>query len=143
METIKAKIWDSRMKEWVPEKYFDDLIIWREGKLIISDRFKLCLWTGLKEKNKREIFEGDILKSIYCKSFGKNDVWYFILSLVEIEKDFNYGYKFNWKRIKEEKIKTKTKEDYEDFKKQFEVFGKGEVIIGNKFENSELLGDKK
>ncbi len=49
------------------------------------------------------------------------------------------GLPFGWKRIKEEKILTKTKEDYEKFNKDFEGFGKGEVIIGNIYENPELL----
>jgi len=101
--------------------------------------WKVMQFTGLKDKNGKEIYEGDILKSIHCKSFGRNDVWYEFYFMVELEED-TYGYGFNWKHIKERKIPTKTKEDYGRFKKEFDKFGQGNTIIGNIYENPELLG---
>lgn len=154
---IKFRIWHNKGKAMyfqniegtdkkeVQFREKDTIGIWMTSETIFNPDKDIILmqFTGLKDKNDKEIYEGDILKTIICKSFGKNDVWYFVTFLVEVEQDGNYGYSFNWKKIKEKKILIKTKEDYNKFKESFEKFGKGETIIGNIYENTELLNEEK
>jgi uncharacterized phage protein (TIGR01671 family) len=82
MRTIKFRVWDSRTKEMVIDKnqQFDDLIIFRKGELIISDRFFFTQFTGLKDNNGKEIYEGDIVKHhngyLYIVEFSEMNAWW-------------------------------------------------------------------
>jgi len=93
---------------FILDKYFYGLDIFG------SPDFEVCQWTGLVDKNGREIYEGDIIKFV-------NDNY--PLNIVSWE-----GHKW---------VSTCNKEGYYSLQ-DFTHVANGKVI-GNKFENPELL----
>jgi len=68
MGEIKYKLWDKHKKKFVELEtieFFDDgspYLINSYG----ANRFELIRFTGLKDKNSKEIFEGDLVKKDDC-----------------------------------------------------------------------------
>ena len=59
MREIKFRAWNKDTGSW-----YEDYLIWPSGKLTTSFALELMQYTGLKDKNGVEIYEGDILKFI-------------------------------------------------------------------------------
>jgi len=74
MREIKFRAWATENKKMFHDVYFDDLEVWiqdKEGEpAIIGDILKksmlqhciLMQYTGLKDKNGKEVYEGDIVE---------------------------------------------------------------------------------
>jgi hypothetical protein len=108
MREIKFRAWDKENKEWC-EWDDGDIVIHNDGTFEPHERLVLMQFTGLHDKNGKEIYEGDIL------SWGAGDK-----SVVKWEfGGFLAGGRFQ--EISYEKSK----------------------IIGNIYENPELLDDSK
>lgn len=98
-------------------------------KITYSCNGDLMQYTGLKDKNGKEIYEGDILFGRE-EGDGETTAWKTVYYTVFF--DIKEGtYKIRQKNIKEDSVWCDTLSDIID---EYEV-------IGNKFENPELMGN--
>ena len=120
MREIKFRVWDKRKEKGISTKEMlydaQKHHLWYDA-LDYSEVYAVMQFTGLKDKNGREIYEGDILKSFNC------------LIRVEFFGGCFYG---NW---------------YNDatgnmINAQLNINNQDSEIIGNIFENPELLNEK-
>ena len=128
MREIKFRAWDKRSESMVSPDQVSDERIPVENTDVgfkLKTKFELMQFTGLKDKNGKEIYEGDIL---YMK-----------------EKNFRFNCEgrvlvcWNNCEFYAKKIDGEVREDDEslgnyNFKSSFDI-----EVIGNKFENPELL----
>lgn len=117
MREIKFRAWDKISKQMIQNVIMFD--IQKPG----SKGYKLMQYTGLKDKNGKKIYEGDIVKS-FGESFMK-------LLVVQFEMDVAFGY-----TIREVDIFNK-----KGYEKSWWPLHNGWnlKIIGNIYENPELL----
>ena len=122
---IKFRAWDKKNKEWV--KHFEIskdglVVVYELNANIIKSRsrndFTLMQYTGLKDKNGKEIYEGDIVECLFYNNLN-----------IPIEKVLSVIFKNGSFGVF----------DGKDFK----VFGsdstKSIEVIGNVYENPELI----
>jgi len=136
MREIKFRAWEEKGKDMIYSNR-GNFVIELDGKCSFiewgTDYFKampdlvLMQFTGLKDKNGKEIYEGDILKTHFGKTIGRGTKWIERLSLIEWNED-DLG--FEVKTIIDKQITIKEVEN--------ELLGKSE-IIGNIYENPEML----
>lgn len=96
----------------------------KETDVRMSVEYELMQYTGLKDKNGKEIFEGDILKTSSVSGKG------YIITTIEWSE-------FSWK---EKLIYSPIHQFYEYFDFSDET-GVDSEVIGNIYENPELLED--
>lgn len=126
MRVIKFRVWNG--KKFLSGRDLDDICLSLDGEPLIregqelnllEDEYKVQQFTGLRDKNDNDIFEGDIL--LFC-SFEK----YYLVewSLDKFELRHYTGEISQYGRV---------------FKKLELGLNHHGVCIGNIFENSELL----
>lgn len=125
MREIKFRAWDKEHKRWTNYSIADDLPrfydkhtgCWKTDK--DGKRFILCQYTGLKNFNGKEIYEGDIVRAV---GFSK---W---IGVVEYS-DENQAFIFD-------DLDKKYRGESTVFMNQFDD---GFEILGNIYENPKLL----
>jgi len=139
MREIKFRTWNGKKIVQVNKIDFDKMELDFEGvksdrpnEIIIKLRPELMQFTGLKDKNGKDIYEGDVLNAIYSKGYGKGNAWFEKSVVVEVE-DSSYGYEFVYKTIKIVKRVTN-----KDLLKDWDMYSEF-LVIGNRFENPELI----
>ena len=127
MREIKFRAWDKKLKEWTNYSIsnIDDTLIDyfnKETGFWESDRggepFVLCQYTGLKNFNGKEIYEGDIVRAV---GFSK---W------IGIAKFSDKNQAFVFERVDK---------NYRGNIVFMSQFDQGFKILGNIYENPELL----
>nr|DAR66281.1 MAG TPA: YopX protein [Caudoviricetes sp.] len=134
MREIKFRAWDKEQKEWVKYSITDNIPIfchnttrWRADKK--GERFVLCQYTGIKDKNNREIYEGDILISKASENPKDHKMW--LVSYQDGGFVIDYKHKPKDKR---KRSKCETEVLCED-----NIWLYGMEVAGNIYENPELL----
>ena len=122
LKEIKQMGYPSHLKVGNPEGVFEITVPFDESlrtfrKLYSTDEFELMQYTGLKDKNGVEIYEGDIIQGIDKDKVG---VVYFE----------NGSFKIKWKYIDKEHFFLR-----EQANDGIDYFG----VIGNIYQNPELI----
>nr|DAL86137.1 MAG TPA: YopX protein [Caudoviricetes sp.] len=123
MREIKFRAWDKHYKR------FRDIVLSSPISALnnneIDERFELTQYTGLKDKNRKEIYEGDILKT-----YEGN-----LMRVIWNNNGFKLMFKFK---------RTYQGEEYFETRKDISLKGSddkrfGCEVVGNIYENPTLL----
>ena len=122
---IKFRVWDEKYKYWVKNSF----LLYPEDEIKIQGRI-LTQFTGLLDKNNKEIYEGDIVKFFASNGFGQPmESWGDIILDEYYWKVNNIHYKW-------------PNPPSNDFDSVRFYRNWNRKIIGNIFENPELLNEK-
>jgi len=130
-DTEKRKMYHQTSSEWYLDDEYDSLTFpFETGVWGHNDTYILMQYTGLKDKNGKEIYEGDIVKWLYGDQEQTDMVSYanghFLVHSGPLDED-------------------KHKNTHEDLWKVLRRYGVGRIgentveVIGNIYENPELL----
>lgn len=145
----KFRAWDKVFKEMVQVNalVLDEQVVkvtYKNGNVAKEDmkEYELMQSTGLKDKNGKEIFEGDILKfndewPDYCYE-GYVDGSIDGINYVEIKKEKTY-FTFGKTKIPESSLTDLVENEHYPFEELLTTASYEFEIIGNVYENKELL----
>jgi len=127
MREIKFRAWDKEKKEM-----FND--IWIDGNFINMPEYIVMQFTGLKDKNGKEIYEGDIIESRL-----NNYIWRY--EIKSLEGFGNSLYKVTrYRNFRIDEFNEYVMKDCFVNEGRSELIGiETSEIIGNVYENPELL----
>jgi len=136
MRDIKFRAWDKVNKKWLNcgTSVIGTIFCWKNRKTIdtIQDRYELQQYTGLNDKNNREIYEGDIIQGfgrVFLIKFGIVERYvqsdYGDINLVQIP---SFYFEHEGHALYPISENYKGRNDLEDLE-----------VIGNVFEDRELL----
>lgn len=125
MYTVYSMTFDSESADWIVLMNDKDELITDNGNItewpdqagFLSEHIELMQWTGLKDGNRKDVYEGDIIKSE-----NENETW----QIVWLKK---------WTQFQCQKIGMAIIHEHLDFI----IYDEGAKVIGNIYENPELL----
>ena len=130
--TIKYRVWDHILSEWIKS---DQLVLRPNGSItdgsILIDSKYIQFNTSLKDKNNKEIYEGDIIKEHHFEDWG-DKIGYEYIGIVTYKaySDDIFILFAGYKTIPARNQNTK----FGGNAIQYDC-----IVIGNIFEHSELL----
>lgn len=129
MRELKFRAWDKVNNSWLTQNFF----ISSNGDNSSLTNYILMQYTGLKDKNGKEIYDGDILKRSYVESEFLNVVKPVETSeIIVVEWDKNYcGYKIPSNKPASPATMLLNPNGLPEFE-----------VIGNIYENPELVKNK-
>lgn len=140
MREIKFRAWDKKEKRWV---IYEDCI-WLLGlannklELVVSKGIIPVQYTGLKDKNGKEIYEGDIIGEFGENALGQKVQWIYQVCFGIYDNGESYEDRTAGNGWYLESISNGYIREFTDI----EGFLDGLKIIGNIYENPQLLEGK-
>ena len=149
MEEHKFRAWDKKQKKWLGVNLHmvpvDGSLWWQFGyrcdplSAEERDNIKLVEYMGLKDKNGKEIYEGDIVRDCYYSDDEED--WHYLGPSgkgVVVWDDDHAGFQIKTNRWDKEKISKALPEHT-----FHQIVSEWVEIIGNIYENPELMEESK
>ena len=118
MRELKFKTWDRKEKEMYPAERLADWTL-----IIEEERYDILQFTGLLDKNGKEIYEGDVVKTVIRTIDGHD------------HKESG-EVKWNYNDLAYDIVRSREKGDFQHL---FKSSGRTVEVIGNIYENPDLL----
>lgn len=148
MRDSKFRVWDKEKNRWFKPTYkayareVEELLLTQEGELVLRkynrmeheslfpNRFEKVWYTGLKDRNGKEIYEGDV---IYYNIDNGVGIEHYQARVVWSENTTEYKNRFEWLIIYSEG-------DGFDGLSRPAAYNSELLVIGNIYEHPHLLG---